>query len=209
MGVAAGRATGVPDYVLGSSCRLCLASDRARVVPGYLSQSGVPDLDGDKPPIRSAVEPRHLFGLHGSPIAGFCRMEQECLSRNELDRFKSILTARVGELEQVLRSREVLSVEQSSDNVDEVQKASDRALAISNLDRESLQLREARDAISRLRLGSFGVCEECGERIHRRRLLAVPWTAFCIRCREELDRQRRPLEGAGWTSQHMRDADAA
>ena len=85
-------------------------------------------------------------------------MEQEWLNRNELDRFKSILAARVAELEKVLRFRELLTVEPSPDHVDEVQKASDRALAISNLDRESQQLREARDAISRLRRGSFGVC---------------------------------------------------
>ena len=162
-----------------------------------------------RPPTEHLIHGLTHSGLIGSSIAVFCRMEQEWLSRNELDRFKSILAARVAELEKVLRFRELLTVEPSPDHVDEVQKASDRALAISNLDRESQQLREARDAISRLRRGSFGVCEQCGERIHRKRLVAVPWTAFCIQCQEEQDRDRRQIDGRGWTRQYMRGADAA
>lgn len=61
-----------------------------------------------------------------------------------------------------------------------------------------------------LRDGSFGVCEQCGEEIHRKRLLAVPWTAFCNHCQEELDRERRQVDGAGLDRpEHMRGADAA
>jgi len=149
-------------------------------------------------------------GLYGYSIAVYLRMEQEWLSKGELDRFGSVLTARVAELEKVLRCRELLVVDHNPDHLDEVQQASDRALVISNFDRESRQLRDARDAISRLRLGSFGVCEECGERIHRKRLLAVPWTAFCIQCQEELDREGRHRNGAGLEAPaYLRRADAA
>lgn len=136
-------------------------------------------------------------------------MEQEWLSKGDLDRFRSILASRVVELEGALRCRERLAVEHNPDHLDEVQQASDRALVISNFDGVSRQLRDARDAISRLRHGSFGMCEQCGGKIHRRRLLAVPWAAFCIQCQEELDRERQRWTEPGWTSRSMRAADAA
>src|SRR5271165_1809509 len=41
--------------------------------------------------------------LHGCSIAVCPRMEQEWLSKSESDRFRSILTARITELEEVLR----------------------------------------------------------------------------------------------------------
>ena len=69
--------------------------------------------------------------------------------------------------------------------------ASQRDLAISNLNRESQQLREVRAALRRITEGSFGVCEQCGEDIHSKRLAAIPWTALCIECQEMLDRHRR------------------
>jgi len=146
----------------------------------------------------------------GHPIARYDGMDEESLTQGELDRFWSILTARVAELEEVLRCRELLAIEHNPDDEDEVQQASDRALAISNFDRESRHLRDTRDAISRLGSGSFGVCEQCGERIHRRRLFALPWTAFCVQCQEELDGERRHIHGSGLDEpEHLREADAA
>ena len=80
-------------------------------------------------------------------------------------------------------------VEKSPDALDEVQHASERELAIRNLDRESNLLRNVRAALRRIDEGSFGVCLHCEEDISPRRLAAVPWTAFCIQCQEMADRQ--------------------
>src|SRR3954454_2002031 len=88
----------------------------------------------------------------------------------ELTRFQMILEARVAELEQGIRQRDGIAVEQSSDQLEEIQHASERDLAISNIDRGSRQLRDARAALRRIRDGSFGVCEECEEEIHLKRL---------------------------------------
>jgi DnaK suppressor protein len=105
-----------------------------------------------------------------------------------------MLEARVAELGRVLACRDVIRVEQTSDELDEIQQASERSLVISNLDRGSQQLRDAHAALRRMNEGSFGVCEECGEDIHPRRLVAVPWTALCIECQEQLDRRREMLD---------------
>jgi DnaK suppressor protein len=124
-------------------------------------------------------------------------MEQASLTRLELNKFEAILSARIAELEHELRRRDLIAIERTADQLEEVQQASDRALAVSHFDRESHQLREARGALRRIQEGAFGICGECGEDIHFKRLGAVPWTAFCIDCQEEQDRDRKDMSGAG------------
>ncbi len=45
---------------------------------------------------------------------------------------------------------------------------------------------EINAALVHLDQGTYGVCEECGKRIARERLEALPWTSHCIRCAERL-----------------------
>ncbi len=37
-------------------------------------------------------------------------------------------------------------------------------------------------ALERLRDGTYGTCQGCGQAIPTERLAAVPWTAFCVAC---------------------------
>jgi DnaK suppressor protein len=97
-------------------------------------------------------------------------------------------------LEQGVRQRDGIAVEQSPDQIDEVQRASERDLAISNMDRESKELRNARAALRRIREGTFGLCEECEEDIHPKRLAAIPWASLCIVCQEAQDRNRQKMQ---------------
>ena len=109
------------------------------------------------------------------------------MTKSELDRFQAILTAKVAELERFTRHRDGITVERSADQLEEIQAASQRALAVCNLDREFKQLRNTRAALRRIEEGSFGICQECDEDIHPKRLAAVPWAALCIRCQEVVD----------------------
>ena len=87
-----------------------------------------------------------------------------------------------------MRNREGIAIEKSPDALDEVQHASERELAIRNLDRESHLLRNVRGALRRMADGSYGTCLHCEEEISPKRLDAVPWAAYCIRCQEMADR---------------------
>jgi len=116
------------------------------------------------------------------------------MTKTEVDRFRRILTARVAELERFTRQRDGIVVERSADQLEEIQAASQRALAVCNLDREFTQLRDARAALRRIEDGSFGTCQECDEDIHPKRLAAVPWATFCIRCQEAVDRNFEEIQ---------------
>jgi len=110
------------------------------------------------------------------------------MTTNELNNFKKILQQKQDDLERIVRNRDAITIEKSADALDEVQHASERELAIRNLDRESNLLRNVRSALRRIEEGHFGVCLHCEEDISPKRLAAVPWAPFCIQCQEQADR---------------------
>lgn len=112
------------------------------------------------------------------------------MTKTELNKFKKILEDKQAELERVVRNRDAITIEKSADALDEVQHASERELAIRNLDRESNLLRNVRGALRRIEDGSFGTCLHCEEEISPKRLNAVPWAAYCIHCQEQADKNR-------------------
>src|SRR5215470_6327572 len=104
------------------------------------------------------------------------------MTKNETNKYKTILENKRMELESVLRNREAIAIEKSPDALDEVQHAAERELAIRNLDRESSLLRNVRAALRRIDGEAYGVCLHCEEDINPKRLNAVPWAPFCIQC---------------------------
>jgi len=110
------------------------------------------------------------------------------VTKNELNNFKKILESKQDELERIVRNRDAIAIEKSADALDEVQHASERELAIRNLDRESNLLRNVRSALRRIEDGSFGTCLHCEEEISPKRIAAVPWAPYCIQCQEQADR---------------------
>jgi DnaK suppressor protein len=105
--------------------------------------------------------------------------------------FLEILERREAELVGVLRNREGIAIEKSADQMDEIQCATERDLAIRNVDRESNLLRDVKDALRRIHDGSFGTCVDCDSAISPKRLAAVPWAACCIQCQEAAERDRQ------------------
>jgi DnaK suppressor protein len=111
------------------------------------------------------------------------------MTQTELVKYKEMLEAKQAELSMGLRNRDEIAIEKTPDALDEVQRAGERELAIRNLDREATLLRNVRAALRRIADGSYGVCLHCDEEIKPKRLQAVPWTSYCIRCQEAADRQ--------------------
>src|SRR5215468_1716658 len=110
------------------------------------------------------------------------------MNQTEFDKYKQMLEAKQAELSGGLRNRDEIVIEKTPDALDEVQLAGERELAIRNLDRESSLLRNVRAALARVADGSYGICMHCEEEIKPKRLDAVPWTKYCIRCQEAADR---------------------
>jgi DnaK suppressor protein len=113
------------------------------------------------------------------------------ITSNDHDKLQEILEQKVAEAAQVPRRRTDIAIERSPDQMDEVQYAAERELAIQNLDRESALLRDLRAALRRIQDGTFGVCMQCESDIPPKRLAAVPWASRCIQCQESADGSAR------------------
>ena len=109
------------------------------------------------------------------------------MTKSEMNRFQALLTAKAIELERTVRQRDGISIVRSADQLEEMQQASERTLAVGNLDRDYRQLRSVRLALTRIQDGTFGICQECAEPIHLKRLAALPWAACCVPCQEAID----------------------
>lgn len=117
------------------------------------------------------------------------------MNQTELNKYKAMLEAKQAELSVGLRNRDDIAIEKTPDALDEVQLAGERELAIRNLDRESNLLRNVKSALARVADGSYGVCLHCEEDIKPKRLEAVPWAKYCIRCQEAVDRHEFEPDG--------------
>ena len=115
------------------------------------------------------------------------------------------LKAKEADASRILQSRDAIIIEKSADELDEIEGAVAREIAIRNLDRESGLLREIRSALRRIDAGTLGMCLHCEEEISQRRLQAVPWARLCLQCQEAADRgDYRVLE-----TEQVRLAEAA
>jgi DnaK suppressor protein len=64
-------------------------------------------------------------------------------------------------------------------------------------DREKFLLVKINKQMGRLDGGTIDVCEECGEAISFRRLLARPVTTLCIDCKEQSEKEEATIAQAG------------
>ena len=64
-------------------------------------------------------------------------------------------------------------------------------------DREKYLLGKVEKQIARLKDDSIDVCEDCGEKIAFKRLMARPVTTLCIDCKEQNEREEAAVAQAG------------
>jgi RNA polymerase-binding transcription factor DksA len=69
--------------------------------------------------------------------------------------------------------------------------AYDRDFALSLLSQEQDALYEIDQALKRIELGSYGICEMSGKSIPRARLEAIPFARFTVECQSQLEKQNK------------------
>ncbi len=69
--------------------------------------------------------------------------------------------------------------------------AYDRDFALSLLSQEQDALYEIDQALKRIELGTYGVCEMSGKHILRARLEAIPFARFTVECQSQLEKQSK------------------
>lgn len=75
----------------------------------------------------------------------------------------------------------------------------DREFALNLVSSEQDILYEIDDALRRISLGNYGVCEACGKAIEKARLHAMPFTKMCIGCKADAERGKTRFRPFGPT----------
>ena len=76
------------------------------------------------------------------------------------------------------------------DAIDSSVEEQERELDLLLQDRELARLEGIEIALTRIESDDFGYCDECGEEISKKRLLAVPLARTCINCQSNIERNR-------------------
>jgi RNA polymerase-binding transcription factor len=117
--------------------------------------------------------------------------KEEAIVRNsELQRSKDILLGLLREVEMPLRGRDEIAIENAPDIIDQVQFATEREMAVRQIDSDFNRLQKIRLALRRIDDGSYGTCVHCDGEIGKKRLKALPWVALCVSCQEVADGER-------------------
>ena len=69
--------------------------------------------------------------------------------------------------------------------------AYDRDFALSLLSQEQDALYEIEEALKRIEVGNYGMCEMSGKPIAHARLEAIPFTRYTVECQSQLEKQNR------------------
>ena len=94
--------------------------------------------------------------------------------------FNEILTDRNG----VGVNKPLLNKEELKDEIDLLNAHQEEKLSTRLSQRNLLFLKKVEAAKSKILDGSYGVCEDCGDDISKKRLTARPTAALCIGCQE-------------------------
>lgn len=103
------------------------------------------------------------------------------MSRIERSQTEKLLRAKLRELSRH-DQRDGIAINRAPDELDEVQQANDRELALLDIERREGLAQQIRLALQRLATGEYKTCACCGKKIGSRRLVAVPWTSMCLGC---------------------------
>jgi DnaK suppressor protein len=117
------------------------------------------------------------------------------MNGTDLNQHKAVLMAVREVIVQKSHQREAIWVAQSSKLMETVHLVVEWDFAVRALDLENRWLRQIDAALKRIDDGEFGTCLECEGPISPKRLAAVPWATYCLRC-QELDDRRQATEAA-------------
>jgi DnaK suppressor protein len=120
------------------------------------------------------------------------------MNQRDLKLFRNLLNEKMAEL-LVEAERTVDGMNEKENFPDPTDRASlesNRNFTLRIRDRERKLIVKIREALGRIDDGTYGLCEECGEKIGIERLKARPVTTLCFDCKSNQEAQERRLRGA-------------
>ena len=110
------------------------------------------------------------------------------LTKKELEKYRRLLEEKKNslsaELAKARDAEEETTEESTQDIADKAVSSYTREFLYSLSDSDRTTLLQIDQALDRIEEGTYGMCDNCSAPMLEKRLLAVPWTPFCIDCQE-------------------------
>lgn len=122
------------------------------------------------------------------------------IAPEDVKKYREILLdkreALVGQVENLARDAQssTEATENSKSPLEDAENAAEtyeQDFAFITMESEEELLRKIEKALRRIREGTFGACEECGDEIRPERLEALPFANLCVKCQQLEERGLR------------------
>ncbi len=114
------------------------------------------------------------------------------LGKKELEKYRRLLEEKKNSLSvDLARARdaeEETTEESTQDIADKAVSSYTREFLYSLSDGDRTTLLQIDEALARIDEGTYGACSNCGVPMAEKRLMAVPWTPYCVDCQELLEK---------------------
>ncbi len=111
------------------------------------------------------------------------------MNKKEKEYYKKKLFKRKNEiidkLSEVYNESKAVEPEIAQDVGDRAETSYTKEFLLSLSDAERKQLRLIDEALKRIDDCQYGICQECHKEIGKKRLEAVPWALYCIKCQQK------------------------
>ena len=128
-----------------------------------------------KPPVR-----------HAERIKTPTPKDENAVARKQLLDLREKLLAEISEN---LIPESLQATSDIGDVVDQAGDERDRELSLLLTGRDKEKLQAINEALEKLNEGSYGTCEECGEKIGPGRLKVMPLAKFCVSCQSKSEKE--------------------
>jgi DnaK suppressor protein len=108
-----------------------------------------------------------------------------------LEKVRKMLIEQKQEILQKIRGRKTQLESQGGDFIDVATGSLEHELNYIFEEREREKLQNIDEALARIKEGTYGECDECGDDIELERLLALPFTHLCLDCKSKQERQKK------------------
>ncbi len=110
----------------------------------------------------------------------------------KLEQYRRALEARIAELDRSVASAErdarALGAK-TADALDQAAQEYEKQAVLHKATADRQLRKNLMQALERIREGTFGECANCGGEIEPKRLEALPWARYCIKCQEAMEQR--------------------
>jgi len=126
----------------------------------------------------------------GQKVPAAKSKRKEVLGRNLTNLRKKLLAELGEEIGQHVSPETLSKVDQVIEEGDLAQRNVDEDINLQVLEIKSRDLRRIDQALMRLKVGEYGLCQSCGSEIGERRLEVLPFADLCFGCQQDKENRQ-------------------